>query len=87
MSLSHKDRLLFGFVHLPERILFLNNPPEDITFNKYDDVKYLKRCMSLIKDLSVEDFYTRNDGVHPYTKEVLLVLFDNRIKELLEDGE
>lgn len=77
-----KTALMFSFWHLPEKIKFLANPPEDITKDKFNDKKYLERCVEMIEELNKKDFGLRKDKVSPYSKEILIQHFKNHIKSL-----
>ena len=77
-----KTALIFTYAHLPQKMVFLANPPKDITEDKYNDLKYLKGCIKMVNGLTKIDFNTRDDGVSPYSKEVITKHFNNRIKEL-----
>jgi len=80
--MNTKEALVFTYAHLPEKIMFLANPPKDITKNKYDDIKYLSRAYEMVDELKDNDFVTRTDGVFPYSKETILKYINNRIKEV-----
>lgn len=75
-------RLIYSFAHLPEKLRFLANPPPDITLDKYNDVKYLKRCVEMIEELDEQDFKIRKDGVSPYSKKILIQHFNANIQDL-----
>ena len=77
-----KDALIFTYAHLPEKLMFLSNPPKDITEDKYGDVKYLNVTLKMIQELKEKDFTTRSDGVLPYSKDVIFSHIRNRIREL-----
>jgi len=79
-----KTALIFTYMHLPERFMFLANPPKDITKDKYNDILYLKRVSELINELKKKDFNTRSDGVLPYGKDIILKHIKDRIKYLEE---
>lgn len=79
-----KTALIFTYAHLPEKIMFLANPPEDITKDKYNDCKYLNRCIEMVEELEDSDFDTRSDGTLPYSKEVIIKHIKNRILERVE---
>ena len=79
-----KNALIFVYAHLPEKLMFLSNPPKDITKNKYDDKKYLLRVSEMVSELGNKDFRTRKDGVLPYSKSIILKHIQNRIKEVDE---
>jgi hypothetical protein len=80
--MNTKEALIYTFAHLPERIKFLANPPEDITKNKYSDIKYLLRFLEMVKDLNETDFNTRRDGIEPYSKKIIITHIEARIKKL-----
>jgi len=81
--MNNKQVLIFSYAHLPAKILFLANPPSDITLNKYSDVKYLSKVIEIISNLNeLCDFNTRRDGVAPYSKKTLIKQFENRLEEL-----
>ena len=80
--MTTKEALIFTYAHLPEKFMFLSNPPKDITKDKYCDKKYLKRVAEMISELKDKDFETRSDGVLPYSKEVIVKHIQNRLKEL-----
>jgi len=77
-----KTALIFTYAHLPEKVMFLANPPKDITKDKYNDLKYLKRIYEMISELKEKDFETRTDEVLPYSKEVIIKHIKNRLKYL-----
>ena len=77
--------LAMTYVHLPEKLNFLSYPPKDITKDKYNDTTYLSRVIEMVEELKEKDFVTREDGVGPYSKEVIIKHFQNRIKELSEE--
>ncbi len=79
-----KEALIFAYAHLPEKFQFLSNPPEDITKDKYNDLKYLNRVYEMIEELEESDFDTRSDGVLPYSKEVILGHIKRRIDEVVK---
>ena len=76
-----KTALIYTYAHLPEKIMFLANPPEDITQDKYNDLKYLNRCLEMVEELEEKDFETRKDGTFPYSKKVIIGHIRNRIVE------
>ena len=77
-----KEALIFTYAHLPQKVMFLSNPPKDITKNKYDDKKYLSRVAEMISELHEWDFEIRKDDVCPYSKEIIIQHIKNRLKEL-----
>ena len=77
-----KTAMIFTYAHLPEKFIFLANPPEDITKDKYNDRKYLLRVVEMISQLHEWDFETRKDGVCPYSKEIIIKHIKNRLKDL-----
>ncbi len=77
-----KTALIYTYAHLPQKFQFLGNPPEDITKDKYNDIKYLERVCEMIEELKEKDFDTRDDGVLPYSKQVIINHIKNRIKEI-----
>ena len=77
-----KTALIFTYAHLPEKFGFLSNPPKDITKDKYNDTKYLKRVAEMINELKESDFETRSDGVLPYSKNIIIGHIKRRLKEL-----
>jgi len=85
MTLKTQEAMIFVYAHLPEKFKFLAYPPKDITKNKYDDIKYLKRVKEMIEELEEKDFNTRKDGVLPYSQEIIINLIQNRIKSLKGD--
>jgi len=82
MVLNTRDALMFTYIHLPQKINYLSYPPKDITKDKFNDINYLEFCIEEVNRLNDEDFCTREDGVHPYTKDIMLMHLTNRIKEL-----
>ncbi len=80
--MNTKTALIMTYVHLPEKFMFLSYPPEDITNDKYNDLKYLEGCIEMIEELKESDFNTRKDGVLPYSKNVIIKHFTNRIDEI-----
>ena len=81
-KIKTKEALIFTYAHLPEKFMFLSNPPKDITKDKYNDKKYLKRVAEMISELKEKEFGNRSDGVLPYSKEVIIQHIKNRLKEL-----
>lgn len=75
-------RLMYAYEHLPQKLMHLSNPPIEITRDKYFDSVYLNVCKEMIEELDEKDFEIRDDMVCPYSKEVLLKHFTNRIKDL-----
>jgi hypothetical protein len=84
--LDTKTALIFTFAHMPEKLIFLANPPKDITKDKYNDVKYLLRVAEMVNELKSKDFETRKDSVLPYSKEIILKHIYNRTYELENNG-
>ena len=80
-----KIELIFVYANLPEKLKFLSNPPKDITDDKYNDTTYLSRVIEMVEELKEKDFVTREDGVGPYSKEIIIKHLQNRIKELSEE--
>lgn len=76
-----KTALIFTYAHLPEKLQFLSNPPKDITEDKYNDLKYLKRVMEMIEELEEKNFEERKiDRVLPYSKDVIVGHIKKRIE-------
>ncbi len=85
MGMNKKIAMIYTFSHLPEKLMFLANPPKDITENKYNDDKYLSRVIEMTIELKAKDFDTRKDGVLPYSKKVIKQHLLNRIRELKKE--
>lgn len=80
--INTKIALIYTYAHLPEKVMYLANPPEDITNDKYSDIWYMSKVIESIEELSEKDFDDRSDGVCPYSKETIIMHFKNRIKEI-----
>lgn len=80
--MNSEQKLMYTYGHLPQKLMHLSKPPKEITTDKYSDLTYLKGCKEMIEELDESDFDTRNDMVEPYSKDVLIKHFSNRIKEL-----
>jgi len=80
--MNNKQKLIYAYAHLPQKLMHLSNPPKDITHDKYSDLVYLRACKDMIEELNEYDFDTRDDMVYPYSKEVLVNHFTNMINEL-----
>ncbi len=74
-----KGALIFTYAHLPEKVQFLSNPPEDITEDKYNDIKYLERVIEMVEELKDKDFEDRSDGKLPYSKDIIIAHIKRRI--------
>ena len=81
-KIDTKEALIYTYAHLPEKLMYLSNPPKDITKDKYNDKKYLSRVAEMISELKENDFQTRTDSVLPYQKKVIIQHIKNRIKDL-----
>lgn len=81
--MNTKEALIFTYAHFPETLMFLANPPKDITKDKYSDIKYLSRVSEMISELKDKDFKTRKDGVLPYSKTIILKHIQNRLNKII----
>ncbi len=85
--MNTKIAMIYTFAHLPEKLMFLENPPKDVTKDKYNDEKYLSRVLEMITELKTKDFNIRKDGVIPYSKKVIEQHLLNRIRNLKKEQE
>ena len=83
--MNPKNALIFTYAHLPEKLMFLENPPKDVTFDKYSNIPYLERVLDMVKELKNKEFVLRRDKVLPYSKKVIVNHFKNRIRELKQE--